>query len=81
MPRAEARLGDFGAASFFPRGVQSHERFNARAYGYAIDDALSHVKGNIPVALLQLKDSCLNMSVEKRPSFAEIAEVLEKLKS
>ena len=74
-------LTDFGAASFY--NIDSNDayllqRIEVRAFGYLIDDLLNHSSDN-SVALIQLRDSCLNIDVGLRPSFVDIEKVLNSI--
>jgi hypothetical protein len=76
-------IGDFGAATIYNKEskyAESIEKIEVRAYGYLLDDLLSHSNESTKtlVKLNQIKDQCLNELVNERPTFSDICTFLEK---
>jgi hypothetical protein len=75
----DCKLGDFGAASFYPAN-QAHalQQIEVRAFGYLLSELLEHTAPNDPslTALAKLQSRCLSDDRASRPLFAEITEAL-----
>ncbi|WP_187261962.1 leucine-rich repeat-containing protein kinase family protein [Pontibacter beigongshangensis] len=80
-------LGDFGAATSYGNSITAWapalERIEVRAFGYLLDDLLTHLAPADTdqatcLALVQLKEACLQEDVLQRPGFRQIAEKLEQ---
>lgn len=75
-------LGDFGAATFHPRddGDWAHalERIEVRAFGILLGEWLEHSEAP-DARLLALHEQCVQISVQARPSFAEVSARLSGL--
>lgn len=71
-------LGDFGAATFYPRGGQplsaALERIEVRAFGILLGEWLAHCDTD-DARLQTLQSQCIQPQVSARPSFAEIVEM------
>lgn len=68
-------LGDFGAASFYEPHRKEFERIEVRAFGCLIEDMLSLCptkEGSIYTILEELREKCMNETVEERPLFSEM---------
>ncbi|MDC7683162.1 leucine-rich repeat-containing protein kinase family protein [Asticcacaulis sp. BYS171W] len=73
--RGAARLGDFGAASFYATGTARFERLEVRAFGCLIEELLTLCE-DAPLALIALKAACLAPDPAERPLFADIHTAL-----
>ncbi len=69
-------LGDFGAAARVLAGTAA-ERIEVRAFGILLGELLERLDGEVPPEFEKLRDRCVSPSVEERPGFREIVEVLE----
>ena len=86
---AHALLGDFGAASFKPKGNAAQasqlQRLEVRAFGYLLQELLAHsleaAASPAGPALADLCADCLNEAVDARPLFAAIEQTLAGLRS
>ena len=67
-------LGDFGAASFI--SDERQQRIEVRAFSCLLEELLERCADPVPVALWDLQRRCGQDSVEDRPLFAEIQEML-----
>ncbi len=68
-------LGDFGAATFYDGDIQKFEKIEVRAFGYLLDDMLTRcidIDNDKFKTLNNLRQSCLCIDIEKRPSFKEM---------
>jgi hypothetical protein len=79
----ECLLGDFGAASFYPREVDL-ERIEVRAFGCLLEELLIRAKpgdheSGAAESLWALQKRCVSEVVKGRPRFAEIGKTLEQL--
>ncbi len=78
----DARLSDFGAASFFDAAhpqADALQRLELRAWGCLAEELIEHAAtpGDPALALLaQLRDACLQPQVRQRPLFSEVAAAL-----
>ncbi len=77
-------FGDFGAATVYnlsDKDATLFERLDVRAFGCLVDDLLSQsqdeTSNELKNSLVLLRDSCMNDSITKRPSFMAIEESLE----
>ena len=76
-------LGDFGAASFYPREV-GMERIEVRAFGCLLEELLTRTDFETAdhesvTCLWELQERCVAEVVRERPGFAEILEDLKKI--
>ena len=71
-------LSDFGAASFYD--IPSLEKLEVRAFGYLLDDLISLSDSNGSNSthdrLVQIRDTCLQDTVNLRPTFEIISQQL-----
>lgn len=90
MHGTHALLGDFGAASFNrshdPAQARSLQRIEVRAFGYLLQELLTHspelsLADTVGATLHALCADCLNESVEARPLFAAIEQTLAGLRT
>lgn len=81
-------IGDFGAASFYPKSddilASGLERIEVRAFGCLIEeliDLASIDKDNCEAIdlLTNLKTNCLSTEIDKRPTFNEICALFDQL--
>ncbi|MFY7890001.1 MAG: leucine-rich repeat-containing protein kinase family protein [Spirosomataceae bacterium] len=80
-------LSDFGAANFYDRKdiqvSKAIERMEVRAFGCLIDDLISRIdveeQTTTQNALNRLKTSCMQESVQERPTLSEVIEELNRL--
>ena len=79
----ETLFGDFGAASFYDVSKEHTaffiERIEVKAYGYLLDDLISicnDITHQSLVKLKELRERCLALEHNIRPSFKEIVETL-----
>lgn len=83
-------LSDFGAATFlldkFPPGaVEQLQKMEVRAFGYLLDDLLLRVDqmtitsehSSLYLLLQRLREDCLLVDLDSRPSFEQIRRQLE----
>ncbi len=81
----ETYLGDFGAASFYSKTNPFSnliERLDVRAFGYLMDDLISHTNfqnDNLKQKLKELRNLCLHENVAERPGFEDILELINNL--
>lgn len=80
-PDGDCRLGDFGAASFYPPGVDL-ERIEVRAFGCLLEELLTRGdfqagEDAIKAGLWQLQQRCVADGVKDRPGFDEICSLLD----
>jgi len=72
-------LGDFGAATFYPRDGQplanALERIEVRAFGILLGEWLQHCE-TADARLQVLQEQCIQPQVSARPSFAEVVVAL-----
>jgi Protein tyrosine and serine/threonine kinase/Leucine rich repeat len=87
-PVGHSLLGDFGAASVYdPRDetiAPYLERLEVRAFGYLLEDLLTHCFSANPVtiaALHALQQACLHPVLAQRPRFAEIGDRLRAIQT
>jgi hypothetical protein len=75
----DALLSDFGAAAFVPPGATADalERIEVRAFGILMDEVLAHCEPAPRPALAVWRERCLQREVQRRPSFAELAQGLQ----
>jgi predicted unusual protein kinase regulating ubiquinone biosynthesis (AarF/ABC1/UbiB family) len=79
-------LGDFGAASFFPKEhAEALQRIETRAYACLLEELIDRcIVSNPSQILLQamrnLQNDCEQTEVAKRPKFAEITHRLSAIK-
>jgi hypothetical protein len=67
------RLGDFGAASFYPPGDRRFEKLEVLAFGRLLEELLLRCDSwEATAALDQLAARCLSAEARERPSFEEI---------
>jgi len=85
----EPLFGDFGAASLYNISetivANALQKIEVKAFGCLLDDLLQHVnesdKSNSTFyQLCNLRDRCMMMEIEQRPSFGEIIFELEDTK-
>ncbi|MGG6237010.1 leucine-rich repeat-containing protein kinase family protein [Nodosilinea sp. AN01ver1] len=73
-PAGDARLSDFGAASFYDPAdraiAPALERLEVRAFGCLLEDLCDRCPSAHPLRALQ--QACMQPDVQARPSFAEI---------
>ncbi|WP_035987629.1 leucine-rich repeat-containing protein kinase family protein [Leptolyngbya sp. KIOST-1] len=77
-PAGEARLSDFGAASFYdPASAHAPalERLEVRAFGCLLEDLCDRTPAP-PATLRQIQAACLQPDVLARPSFKDILAAL-----
>jgi hypothetical protein len=76
--QGDCLLGDFGAATFMPSGRvrQALQRIEVRAFAYFLEELLERCADPVPDMLWDLQRRCGQDSVEDRPLFAEIQEML-----
>lgn len=72
--QGDCLLGDFGAASFI--ADERLQRIEARAFSCLLEELLERCADPVPVALWDLQRRLGQVSVEDRPLFAEIQEML-----
>lgn len=78
--KANTIFGDFGAATIYGLNYKNafyFERLDVRAFGCLMEDLLNQnfePKNSLKVALIQLKDSCMQEEILKRPSFEMICD-------
>lgn len=68
-------LGDFGAASFYEPHCKEFERIEVRAFGCLLEDMLflcPTKEGTLYSMLEELREQCMNETVEERPLFSEM---------
>lgn len=79
-------LGDFGAASCYPAGLEglaeALQRLEVRAFGCLLEELLTHQDeaadpGGIRPRLAAWRDACLSEVCAERPLFAALAQGLE----
>ena len=78
-------LGDFGAASLYPREVDL-ERIEVRAFGYLLEELLTRGDfeagdAGMVAGLWQLHARCVAEVVRERPRFEEIGRALETIQA
>ena len=74
-------FGDFGAATFYAKNSEEApylERLDIRAFGCLIQDVVSLMSTD-ENGLITLYEKCMLEEVLERPSFEELAKVLEVL--
>ena len=76
-------LGDFGAASFYPREV-ALERIEVRAFGCLLEELLTRADfetadRDTVACLWELQEKCISEIVRERPGFDEILEGLGEI--
>lgn len=74
-PGGDCRLGDFGAASFYPRGEPAFERLEVLAFGRLLGELLDLCPADAP-ELRALQARCESPVVLGRPSFADVQSAL-----
>ena len=78
--KANTIFGDFGAATIYDlndKNASYFERLDIRAFGCLMEDLLNQnfePKNSLMEALIQLKDSCMQEEILKRPSFEMICD-------
>lgn len=82
-PDGDCLLGDFGAASFYPREADL-ERIEVRAFGCLLDELLTRGDfdpgdGKIVADLWELQRRCVAETVKERPGFDEIWRGLREI--
>ena len=70
-----ALLGDFGAASFYPRAESAFERLEVLAFGRLLGELLDRCPQEAPL-LRALQARCESPIVSDRPSFADVQSAL-----
>jgi hypothetical protein len=71
----DCRLGDFGAASFYPPGELAFERLEVLAFGRLLGELLDRCPEEVP-GLRALLARCESPVVGDRPSFADVQSAL-----
>jgi hypothetical protein len=71
----DCRLGDFGAASFYPPGEPAFERLEVLAFGRLLGELLDRCPEEVP-GLRALQARCENPVVRDRPSFPDVQSAL-----
>ncbi len=75
-------VGDFGAASLYqPETAPWREAIDVCAFGNLMDDLLSHSddpRSAQFAALFDLQQSCVHPEATRRPTFAELAQLLQQ---
>jgi hypothetical protein len=75
----DCRLGDFGAASFYPPDDGRFEKIEVLAFGRLLEELLARCEGGeASTALHQLAARCLSATAGERPRFEEIAGELAR---
>ncbi len=77
--RGDAYLGDFGAASFFELDIAlAVQRLESRAFGCLLEELIERCDSPAEalLALLALRDACLDEDPARRPLFDEIEHTL-----
>jgi len=88
--KGHSLLGDFGAATLYEHiddvACESFERLEVRAFGCLLEDMLDRCKPEeldahkkIVEVLRDLKHSCMNEEVSRRPLFRDIFTILLKI--
>ena len=76
-------LGDFGAACSYDKLLEDDrlEKIEVRAFGILIDDVLqvSSLDDEEKELLDNLKTDCLNRTLERRPNFKEVLQLLHRI--
>lgn len=81
-------LGDFGAASFVPKGnmrfANAVQRIEVRAFGCLLEELLDHCyescrPEHVHRSLRELRHRCVQAEVSRRPLFSEIVSELRSL--
>ena len=77
-PSGDCLLGDFGAAAFHPSDEQAAllERIETRAFGILLGEMLERCELAKHDPLWALQQQCVQADVLKRPTMAEVAQLL-----
>jgi hypothetical protein len=74
-PEGDCRLGDFGAATFYPPGQPAYEKIEVLAFGRLLAELLARCnESSAPLQMLAAR--CLSARPGDRPSFREIVDAL-----
>jgi hypothetical protein len=76
--QGECRLGDFGAASFYPPGQPAYEQIEVLAFGRLLAELLARCD-ETSAEWAELAARCLNTRPTDRPFFQEIEAAIEAM--